>query len=272
MSLRVSTFVGALEAPSGLSSRLSPLLDAPGGSWSELQPTRPVVDTASSSAGRLSAAQINSLAQAVSDARAATSIAQAADDTLATVHQILQRERDLAVQAASGSDDGAAQAQLVSLNSQLDDIARATAVGGTFPLSRNFQGVYRLGAGGAAAADGGEITLALNAADSGSLGVSAIDLSTRAGAQSAVPTIDAAISAVSASRSQLGATRSRLGSVMGNLQTTIQNVTAASSDITDADLASEVSAMSQTQILTSGATSVLAQANSAPQAILKLLQ
>ena len=73
-------------------------------------------------------------------------------------------------------------------------------------------------------------------------------------------------------RSQIGATQNQLGYTITNLQTTIQNVTASRSNITDADLATEVTAMSQAQILTSAATSVLAQANSAPQAILKLLQ
>ena len=104
------------------------------------------------------------------------------------------------------------------------------------------------------------------------IGVSGVNVGTTAGAQTAIGTIDAAIAAVSASRSQIGATQNQLGYTISNLQTTIQNVTASRSNITDADLATEVTAMSQAQILTSAATSVLAQANSAPQAILKLLQ
>ena len=83
---------------------------------------------------------------------------------------------------------------------------------------------------------------------------------------------DAALAPVSASRSTIGATQNQLNYTVTNLNTAIQNVTASRSNITDADLASEVTQMSQSQILTSAATSVLAQANSAPQAILKLLQ
>src|SRR5690242_5789612 len=84
--------------------------------------------------------------------------------------------------------------------------------------------------------------------------------------------IDAAIKAVSTARSNIGAVQNQLGYTVTNLQTAITNVTASRSNLTDADLATQVTKMTQQQILTSAATSVLAQANSAPQAILKLLQ
>ena len=85
-------------------------------------------------------------------------------------------------------------------------------------------------------------------------------------------TIDAAIKAVSSARSTIGAVQNQLNYTVTNLQTAITNVTASRSNLTDADLATQVTKMTQEQILTSAATSVLAQANSAPQAILKLLQ
>jgi flagellin len=85
-------------------------------------------------------------------------------------------------------------------------------------------------------------------------------------------TIDAAIKTVSSARSNIGAVQNQLNYTVTNLQTGITNVTASRSNLTDADLATEVTKMTQQQILTSAATSVLAQANSAPQAILKLLQ
>jgi flagellin len=66
--------------------------------------------------------------------------------------------------------------------------------------------------------------------------------------------------------------QNQLNYTVTNLQTAITNVTASRSNLTDADLAQQVTAMTQSQILTQAATSVLAQANSAPQAILKLLQ
>jgi flagellin len=84
--------------------------------------------------------------------------------------------------------------------------------------------------------------------------------------------IDNAISQVSSARSSIGAVQNEMTYTSANLQTAITNITASRSNLTDADLATEVTAMTQQQILTSAATSVLAQANSAPQAILKLLQ
>jgi flagellin len=91
-------------------------------------------------------------------------------------------------------------------------------------------------------------------------------------AQDDLKSIDTAISSISAARSNIGATQNQLNYTVSNLQTAITNVTASRSNLTDADLASEVTKMTQSQILTQAATSVLAQANSAPQAILKLLQ
>jgi len=84
--------------------------------------------------------------------------------------------------------------------------------------------------------------------------------------------INAAIDSISSARSQIGAVQNQLNYTVTNLQTAITNVTASRSNLTDADLAQQVTAMTQSQILTQAATSVLAQANSAPQAILKLLQ
>jgi flagellin len=81
-----------------------------------------------------------------------------------------------------------------------------------------------------------------------------------------------AIGKISSSRSQIGAVQNQLNYTVTNLQTAITNVTASRSNLTDADLAQQVTAMTQSQILTQAATSVLAQANSSPQAILKLLQ
>ena len=95
---------------------------------------------------------------------------------------------------------------------------------------------------------------------------------TSAMAKDDLTSIDAAIKTVSDSRSQIGAVQNQLNYTVTNLQTAITNVTASRSNLTDADLAQQVTQMTQSQILTQAATSVLAQANSAPQAILKLLQ
>ena len=274
MSLRINTNVGALNAYGNLSTNQASLQDAFEKLSSGLRINKAADDAAGLSISQGLTSQINGLTQAVRNAQDGTNVAQIADGALNTVQQILQRERDLAVQAANGgSQDAAAQAaaqgEITNLNTQLDNISKTTAFGGTKLLDGTYAGVFQVGANNSA---NEQLTLTLTSSDSTTLGVNGVNVGTTAGAQSAITTIDAAIATVSASRSQIGATQNQLGYTINNLQTTIQNVTASRSNITDADLATEVTAMSQAQILTSAATSVLAQANSAPQAILKLLQ
>ena len=274
MSLRINTNVGALNAYGNLSANQASLQAAFEKLSSGLRINKAADDAAGLSISQGLTSQINGLTQAVRNAQDGTNVAQIADGALNTVQKILQRERDLAVQAANGgSQDAAAQAaaqsEITNLNTQLDNISKTTAFGGTKLLDGTYAGVFQVGANNSA---NEQLTLSLTSADSTPLGVNGISVSTTAGAQSAIDTIDTAIAAVSASRSQIGATQNQLSYTVSNLQTTIQNVTASRSNITDADLATEVTAMSQAQILTSAATSVLAQANSAPQAILKLLQ
>ena len=274
MSLRINTNVGALNAYGNLSTNQASLQDAFEKLSSGLRINKAADDAAGLSISQGLTSQINGLTQAVRNAQDGTNVAQIADGALNTVQQILQRQRDLAVQAANGgSQDAAAQtaaqSEITNLNTQLDNISKTTAFGGTKLLDGTYAGTFQVGANNSA---NEQLTLTLTSADSTTLGVNGVNVSTTAGAQSAIDTIDAAIATVSASRSQIGATQNQLGYTINNLQTTIQNVTASRSNITDADLATEVTAMSQAQILTSAATSVLAQANSAPQAILKLLQ
>jgi flagellin len=277
MSLRINTNVGALNAYGNLSANQASLQNAFEKLSSGLRINKAADDAAGLSISQGLTSQINGLTQAVRNAQDGTNVAQIADGALATVQKILQRQRDLAVQASNGgSQDTAAQAaaqsEITNLNTQLDNISATTSFGGTKLLDGTYtaaKGVFQVGANNTASE---QISLALTASDSTTLGVSGVNVGSTAGAQTAIGTIDAAIAAVSASRSQIGATQNQLGYTISNLQTTIQNVTASRSNITDADLATEVTAMSQAQILTSAATSVLAQANSAPQAILKLLQ
>jgi len=274
MSLRINTNVGALNAYGNLSTNQANLQDAFEKLSSGLRINKAADDAAGLSISQGLTSQINGLTQAVRNAQDGTNVAQIADGALNTVQQILQRERTLAVQAANGGSQDtaaqtAAQSEITNLNSQLDNISKTTAFGGTKLLDGTYAGTFQVGANNTA---NEQLSLSLTSADSTTLGVNGVNVATTAGAQTAIDTIDAALKTVSASRSQIGATQNQLAYTTTNLQTTIQNVTASRSNITDADLATEVTAMSQAQILTSAATSVLAQANSAPQSILKLLQ
>ncbi|HCE10404.1 MAG TPA: flagellin, partial [Oxalobacteraceae bacterium] len=101
---------------------------------------------------------------------------------------------------------------------------------------------------------------------------SQLDISTAAGAQTALASIDAALAAVNTSRAQLGAYQNRFSSVVTSLQTTTENLSASKSRIMDADFASETANLTRGQILQQAGTAMLAQANSLPNGVLALLR
>lgn len=103
-------------------------------------------------------------------------------------------------------------------------------------------------------------------------GVSSLNLSTAAGAQSALATIDSALQSISTSRASLGAFQNRFSSAIVSLQTNSENLTASRSRIRDADFASETAAMTRGQVLQQAGTAILAQANSLPNGVLALLR
>ncbi|MBU1568832.1 MAG: flagellin [Proteobacteria bacterium] len=102
--------------------------------------------------------------------------------------------------------------------------------------------------------------------------VSTINISTQAGAQSAIDVIDKALATIDSQRGDLGAIQNRFGSTISNLQNIAENITAARSRIMDADIAQETSAMTKQNILQQAGVAILAQANQAPQLALSLLQ
>jgi flagellin len=102
--------------------------------------------------------------------------------------------------------------------------------------------------------------------------VGAIDISTVAGANAALSSVDAALATVSSSRASLGAVQNRFSSTISNLQTASENLSAARSRITDADFAQETANLSRAQVLQQAGTAMVAQANQLPQQVLTLLR
>ena len=116
---------------------------------------------------------------------------------------------------------------------------------------------------------GGAVTAAMATT---STTISTVDISTSAGAQSAISVIDAALATVSSDRADLGAIQNRFESIVSNLSTNAENQSAARSRIMDADFAVETASLTRGQILQQAGIAVLAQANAAPQNVLALLQ
>jgi len=98
-----------------------------------------------------------------------------------------------------------------------------------------------------------------------------IDITTAAGAQAAVLVIDEAIKQIDSQRADLGAVQNRFENTIANLQNIAENVSAARGRIQDTDFAAETANLTKNQILQQAGTSILAQANQLPQAVLSLL-
>jgi len=230
--------------------------------------------------------QIGGLKVAVRNAQDGISVVQTAEGALTETHSILQRMRDLSVQASStGSQDSdarsAAQTEFSQLNEELDRIATTTAFGGQKLLdtsSTAYQGTFQVGANGSSsdqiavdlstAAFGSGSTL--TGFDSSGLGVGALDLTTAGTA--AIDSIDTAIKGVSTARATLGAYQNRFEHTINNLNVAVENLSASESRIRDTDMAQEMVSFTRSQILTQAGTSMLAQANQAPQNVLSLLR
>lgn len=126
--------------------------------------------------------------------------------------------------------------------------------------------------GAISTANAGTDAFAAATSNSSFTSVAALDVSTTAGAQLALATVDAALQQVSTSRSSLGAYQNRFESVVTNLQTASENVSASRSRIQDADFAAETANLSRAQILQQAGTAMVAQANQLPQGVLALLR
>jgi flagellin len=124
-------------------------------------------------------------------------------------------------------------------------------------------------AGSVAAAGLAAVT---TAGTQGGKALSIIDISSVAGAGTALAAIDSALSSINTSKASLGAYQNRFASVVSNLQTTSENLSASRSRIQDTDFAHETASLTRGQILQQAGTAMLAQANSLPNGVLALLR
>ena len=222
-------------------------------------------------------AQIRGLNQAVRNANDGISVAQTAEGATQEITNMLQRMRELAVQAAndsnSSADRTALQAEVTELIDEIDRIATDTMFNKTSLLtgSAGTSGVltFQIGANSGQTVD---VTFSNMSTASAGLSVSGITISTASGASSAITTIDAAIATVDSFRADLGAKINRFTYAIDNMSNISMNTAAARSRIQDADYASATTELARSQIIQQAATAMLAQANQQPQSVLSLLQ
>jgi flagellin len=227
-------------------------------------------------------ANIRGLTQASRNAADGISATQTAEGAMGEVANILQRIRELAVQAStstvSDSDRVSIKTEADQLVSQIDNIATTTKFNGA-QLSGSATFDIQTGTGSA-----DSVTFSIGAFDSTSLGVNALDWTDATGARATLDIIDGdasdttsvtglgSIGFLSKSRADIGAVQSRLEATISNLNSTITNLTEARSRIEDADFSAETTALAKNQILAQASTAMLAQANQSQQNVLSLIR
>ncbi|PFG15297.1 flagellin N-terminal helical domain-containing protein [Bacillus sp. es.036] len=227
-------------------------------------------------------AQIRGLDQASRNAQDGISLLQTAEGGLNEAHSILQRMRELSVQATNDTniseDRAAIQTELDELTSELGNINTRTA----------FNKQNLLDASSGSATDG-QITLQVGAnttetmvMDFSKKGINlteivgtdltGLSVATSTDADASLQAIETAIQDVSAGRSQIGAYQNRLEHTINNLGTSSENLTAAESRVRDVDMAKEMMDFTKNNILNQASQAMLAQANQSSSAVLQLLR
>ena len=270
MALVVNTNIGSLVAANHARSTQNDLEQAMERLSSGKRVNGAADDAAGVSISSRMTAQIRGLNQSVRNANDGISLAQTAEGALIEVENMLQRMRELAVQAATDTakaeDRDYLNLEYQALETEIDRIRDATQFNetdlfdGTTATSFTLQIGYTTDS---------EDSITLSIATFGSMSGDIDDVN---GATTAIGSIDTALGVIRNERATLGATINRLNYSVDNLSNIAMNTEAARSRIVDADFATESAALARAQILQQAGTAMLAQANAAPQSILALLQ
>ncbi|MBL8340739.1 MAG: flagellin FliC [Rubrivivax sp.] len=223
---------------------------------------------------------------AIRNANDAISLSQTAEGALGKVGDMLQRMRELAVQAANGTNTSSDR---TSLNDEYLQLAREAArtLGGTQFNGQNIlattsASTFQVGANTSATLDQisvaafdwtsvANITTAIGSAV-GADPTTAVAGTDGSFALAAITAIDNAIDSVNSQRATFGAVQNRFDNVVATLMVSVENQTAARSRIMDADYATETANLSRASILQQAGNAMVAQANQLPQQVLALLR
>jgi flagellin len=220
--------------------------------------------------------QANGYGEAISNAQDGVSLIQTASGALNQISSILQQMDQVATNSANGATQdstslAANQQEFAALQTDINQIAGTTSYGttnlldGTFSAQTLQVGAFDL--------TNQQIGLSISSSTASALGltVGSVGVATVASAQAAISAVQAAISTVDSIEATVGATQNELQTVVANLTVGQQNLTAADSQITDVNMAQEMTAYSTDQILMQTGVSMLAQAQQAPSLVLKLI-
>lgn len=289
MGLSIKTNVSSLEAQSALFFNQKSLDNAMRKLSSGYRITRAADDAAGLAISEKLKAEINGTNQAIRNAGDGISLVQTAEGALSEVGNIVQRVRELAVQATNGtlaaSDLQAIGKEMGQLRAEISAISSRTKFNGTSLLSANSTITLQVGSNA-----GDQLSIALSnfgvgagsaltsfAASLNSFAtitgnsVSSYSTVLGTGATGLLSLADAALNKINSKRSDLGAVQNRLDHDISVQQIAAENLSQANSRIRDVDVAAETANMTKANILMQAGVSVLAQANQMPQLALKLL-
>ncbi len=280
MSLSINTNIGSLNASAAASSVNRAMETSMNRLSTGLRINAARDDAAGVAISSRLTAEIRGTNQAIRNASDGQALADTAEGALVEVVNILQRMRELAVQASNDTNDvdndrAALDLEYQALNTELDRIEGSTTWAGQKLLDGtggDGSGVFSLmvgtGAAATVATDVIEHTFADITTMKGTIG----DITDLANATAEIEAVDTAINAVNLERAGIGALSNRLESTISNLTNISVNLEAGRSRIQDADFAAESTNMAKTQILQQASTAMLAQANASKQGVLQLLQ
>ncbi len=220
--------------------------------------------------------QVRGMNQGIRNANDGISMAQTAEGALSEVTNMLQRQRELVVQASNNtysSDDLAnLKSEMDALNTQITNVLANTEFNGQklFDASAGSSGTVTIQAG---ANESDVVTIDLSAdltSDTDLAAAAAVDVTSLASGDIAL--FDTAIKVVSTTRAGLGASQNQLESAVTNLSNGITNLSDARSRIEDTDYSAETTALAKAQILSQASGAMLAQANQSQQNVLSLLR
>lgn len=215
-------------------------------------------------------AVLRSDAQAMRNVQDGLSLTSTAEGALGQATESLQRMRELTIQAANGtnsaSDRQAIQAEINQLQQGLGQLAETTQFNGQKLLDGNFSSQVQAGAEA-----GDTRPLAIGNASPQGLGVDAMDVTTQAGAASALQSLDSALGSVNGMRAEIGAVEAGLNSTLANLSGTYENLAAAKSRIVDTDYAQEAGNLARNSVQQEAATQALKLYNANQASVLGIL-
>jgi flagellin len=272
MAITINTNVSSLNAQRNLGQSQNALANSMKRLSSGLRINGAKDDAAGLAISDRMTAQIRGLNQAARNANDGISLAQTAEGALQESTNILQRMRELTVQAANDtngtSDRNSIKGEIDELSKELTRIQTDTKFNGTELLGGALDITLQVGAD-----KDQTINFKLTQKmDATGLAVNDLKVDSNANAGASIKAIDDAIDKVTTDRGTLGAVMNRLESTNANLSNVSENLSAARSRILDADIAQETSNMTKQNVLAQAGTAILAQANQAPQLALSLLR